>query len=518
MPGSASRLRERVFLFFIIAGFVLGLVVLLLQCHDLVDDAYISARYARNLVQGYGLVYNRGEALERVEGYSNFLWVLLLALGLKLGLSIKFTAQALGVVSGLLSLLVIFLWLKQETQSRWLALLAGYFLASNIYFAIWQVEGLESGLFGFLLLAGIYAFSKNHLRRAMLLCLLASLTRPDGILLFFVIAGVQIFRSGKKLSAQKQNLKIWLWFIVPYLGYFLFRAIYYQSLFPNTFYAKTGLGWLALREGLFYFKSFFLKNPHLLPLYLLLLYALARLKKFSPAIQAGLILVGIYSLFIFLVGGDWMPGFRFLVHIFPLLCGCSMIAGLELARDLKYSLKSSRQIVSALFMIMVAGNLYAFSSYSLKDSFEKSWHREQSKWYLPTARWLKTYVWQNQSIALGDIGYIGYFGDHHRIIDTMGLVDRHLGRLKGISSMTTDLDYIFSQNPFCIVSLVHHYPNGAWLGHSEFDRKLAQDARFKEKYRLVKEIYGWHSVEISRTDWKKRQSEVFFRIYFRNHP
>ena len=43
----------------------------------LTDDAFISFRYVRNLLEGYGLVFNRGE---RVEGYSNFLWVLELAL------------------------------------------------------------------------------------------------------------------------------------------------------------------------------------------------------------------------------------------------------------------------------------------------------------------------------------------------------------------------------------------------------------------------------------------------------
>jgi hypothetical protein len=40
------------------------------------DDAYISYRYAENLVRGEGLVFNHGE---RVEGYSNFLYVLAVA-------------------------------------------------------------------------------------------------------------------------------------------------------------------------------------------------------------------------------------------------------------------------------------------------------------------------------------------------------------------------------------------------------------------------------------------------------
>jgi hypothetical protein len=43
------------------------------------DDAFTSYRYAENLVQGHGLVFNPGE---RVEGYSNFLYVLIMAAGL----------------------------------------------------------------------------------------------------------------------------------------------------------------------------------------------------------------------------------------------------------------------------------------------------------------------------------------------------------------------------------------------------------------------------------------------------
>src|SRR4051812_8768436 len=42
-----------------------------------IDDAYISFRYARNFAHGDGLVYNLGE---RVEGYTNFLWTVILGL------------------------------------------------------------------------------------------------------------------------------------------------------------------------------------------------------------------------------------------------------------------------------------------------------------------------------------------------------------------------------------------------------------------------------------------------------
>ena len=46
------------------------------------DDAFISFRYAENLVQGLGLVFNEGE---RVEGFTNFSWTLVTALAMRVG-------------------------------------------------------------------------------------------------------------------------------------------------------------------------------------------------------------------------------------------------------------------------------------------------------------------------------------------------------------------------------------------------------------------------------------------------
>ena len=45
---------------------------------SLLDDEMISMRYARNLAHGFGLVYNPGG--DRVEGFTNPLWVLYMAL------------------------------------------------------------------------------------------------------------------------------------------------------------------------------------------------------------------------------------------------------------------------------------------------------------------------------------------------------------------------------------------------------------------------------------------------------
>jgi len=70
-----------------------------------IDDAYISYRYAQNLVDGHGLVYNIGE---RVEGYTNLLWTLMVAGGIALGVSASLVGHWLGFASGVLLLLATY--------------------------------------------------------------------------------------------------------------------------------------------------------------------------------------------------------------------------------------------------------------------------------------------------------------------------------------------------------------------------------------------------------------------------
>ena len=62
--------KEVVLLLLILAAFVIHSIVL-----DFTqDDAYISYRYVENFIEGHGLVFNIGE---RVEGYTNFLWMMI---------------------------------------------------------------------------------------------------------------------------------------------------------------------------------------------------------------------------------------------------------------------------------------------------------------------------------------------------------------------------------------------------------------------------------------------------------
>src|SRR5262245_5805192 len=83
----------------LVLAFLVLLAVLLIHIRHywpfLSDDALISLRYARRLLDGHGLTWTDGP---RVEGYSNLLWVLLTALAGALGLDLIVAARLLGVV------------------------------------------------------------------------------------------------------------------------------------------------------------------------------------------------------------------------------------------------------------------------------------------------------------------------------------------------------------------------------------------------------------------------------------
>src|SRR5262245_4613068 len=71
------------------------------------DDAFITFRYARNLVDGHGLVFNPGE---RVEGYTEFLFALLMAGGIALGMAPEAFSNVLGVACGTAILAIVTIW------------------------------------------------------------------------------------------------------------------------------------------------------------------------------------------------------------------------------------------------------------------------------------------------------------------------------------------------------------------------------------------------------------------------
>jgi hypothetical protein len=304
------------------------------------DDAFLSFRYARNLVRGHGLVFNVGE---RVEGYTNFLWTLLVAAGMELGIDPVNLANALGLAAFAGTLFLLVLLTRRSGGQGWLALpWAAAALALSRDAQVWATSGLETALFGGFLTLGVALLcGKIDARRAAFsgtAFVLAALTRPEGPLAY-ASTGLALFllvRPGARVLLAFAAPALFLW-----LPWFLGRWSWYGWPFPNTYYAKSGhLAWWS--QGGRYVTLFVRTNWSVLVTasvaLALLPWAIRRARgaawraaaqdrAWLFALAAGAPLI----LYTARVGGDFMHA-RFLIPTLPLLLfaaeeGARVLAG-----------------------------------------------------------------------------------------------------------------------------------------------------------------------------------------------
>lgn len=164
------------------------------------DDAYISYRYAANWARGLGPVYNSGE---RVEGYTNFLWVAFLALAARAGADVVTVSRNAGMVACWLLLVLAYRCTTVELgRSRLMGFGVAAALALHGALAANARSGLETLPLACVVLAAQVALLAE-LRRGRrhwtsgLLYGIASLIRADGIL--FVVPAVQQIEDGLRL-------------------------------------------------------------------------------------------------------------------------------------------------------------------------------------------------------------------------------------------------------------------------------------------------------------------------------
>lgn len=280
----------------------------------LIDDTFNSLRYARNLAAGEGLVFNAGE---RVEGYTNFLWVLLAAAATRLGAD---PMLALRFVSALASATILILIGRRHGP------LALALLAAAPAFAFWSVTGMETALFaGLLLLAWTVGWQESVRGRrlgSVALFLLLALTRPEGAALFALCHALFWAAEGCSRSSFGRHAVDALLFAAGYGVYFAWRLAYYGSLFPNTYHAKvTGdaaqwrTGWKAAVEWAAAHPIF---AASLLVVAGLLLAPTGRrelLAERQTLAVGGLCLA--WCAYVVGIGGDFMPFFRFFLPVAP---------------------------------------------------------------------------------------------------------------------------------------------------------------------------------------------------------
>ena len=315
----------------------------------LTDDAFISFRYARNLVDGHGLVFNPGE---RVEGYTNFLWTLELAgIWALFGVRPEHSAPWLSVLFTAGTLVAVLYQIARMPSLRHRGLIAWMslgLLCGSATFAVWtSAGGLETRQFTFFIVAAVVLLSVHRGSRLGLLSAsfslgLASLTRPEGLLIAGCCIGWFVLQSmadasGHDVSGAEGKAKrfpavvVWMlkradWrgfaclalpFALMVSAHFLFRWLYYGELLPNTYHAKFVRPWWDM--GLRYYAAASLETG----LYLLVPLAAAgfwtRWRSHRDGVYGlALLCVALHVVYVTRLGGDHFE-WRMLDFYWPLL-------------------------------------------------------------------------------------------------------------------------------------------------------------------------------------------------------
>jgi hypothetical protein len=279
------------------------------------DDAFISFRYVRNWVEGSGLVFNAGQ---RVEGYTNFLWVVLLSPFEALGAPLPLVSVALTLSCLVLTLLLTasftqHLWAQTRgaAGTRRYFPIASALLGLNYVFASFGTSGLETMFGTLLVLCAVERAERGAPLASGTFAILATLAHPDHAIFYACLALTYVLPA--------RRLRELGWFVLPfaliYAPYFAWRWSYYGDFFPNTYYAKNAYLWY-FSQGARYLALSGMSSGlwAALPL---CVYGMLRWRRLRMARFCALAIPS-FLLYIGKIGGDFMLG-RLLCPLLPLV-------------------------------------------------------------------------------------------------------------------------------------------------------------------------------------------------------
>lgn len=394
------------------------------------DDAYIFFRYSENWINGFGPVWNEGE---RVEGYTSPAWLTIMTISRLAFGSFEPGVHVISLSFGVTALLLLFTLTRAVTRDAWAGLAAALLMASDRTFAIWSTSGMETRLFGLLVLGAALLIWRQWHRPVsngesfvlgpvlFLLCL----TRPEGflfagsLLLFLLLARPSVFRSRWVFG----GLALWILGIV---GHLCWRMNYYGDPLPNTFYAK--VPGFDFRSGATFLADFTTSFPlfglaaAMAVLYHIGTALIERKPSFTSALS---VIIVAYMAYVVAIGGGFME-FRMLDAVMAPASVLIVAAMWALFRRLIPKMAS----VSALAVVIVASTIGLNNGMAFEDrdhsvmTRSEMWEDSTKAWILIGQFFGRT-VLPTESLATTAAGAIPYYSKI-RCLDQLGLNDRFI--------------------------------------------------------------------------------------------
>ena len=432
------------------------------------DDAFITFRYAANFINGEGLVYNSGE---RIEGYTNFLWLLFTILGRLGGLELVLFSKILGIVCGLGTITILYLLAGDifGRDSIWRGICC-LLLGSMYSFAYWTISGLETAAFSLAVLASMYFYLRHSYLTAPL-AVLATLLRPEGAIVFAFIFIYEIITTRSLSRFACISGVAYLSTLLPYAA---FKFLYFGGLLPNPFYAKTDFAVSRLAEGMGYAALYFW---HYLGAGLFLVPAIMAPGKYKRTLGSIGVFVILYTLYIIFIGGDVLKVHRFFVPLMPLFA-LVVVIGISCLTDRKWLITMSVIIVFGWQMWLPYKHVNTFHFAEIRLA------AKNAKLADDVLAVDKT----DFSFATTTIGIIGYRLLGHTVIDMLGLTDSTIARhpepwIEGMETTWKErhfnTPYLLSRQPDYILFSTGQKPS------APAERALFLYSQFLNNYRTV---------------------------------
>ena len=428
---------------------VLSLISTALLVHGLhmvgdfrIDDAYITFAYSKNVALGRGPIY--GHDL-RVEGYSNFLWMMLVAGGEWLGVSALTTARVLSHLAYALLLGATFFGARR-LAGRYPAALAVLILACTTDLHRLIASGLETVLYCALIGAGCVHYlveDKQRRRWSLLWFSGAALTRIDGFVPLLTLLGLELGRLVllRRWTLFPSFFRWAAWGVVPVAAFWVWRVSYYGLLFPLPYYAKASLGMLEFDRGVDYVQNGLRETG----LWLAIPFAVygVSLTERRPKVVIATFLA-VLALYVAYVGGDWMPFNRMLV---PLEAPLLVLAATGMRRLLDEGRRLGLFVRGLVVTVIAAASMFMaqhLNQLTLDTPLEKGkiGHTnhllQHTQGLVDALPFVAAMVREPGDTLVTDYGGVYAYGTDASVIEMWGLANREIalrGNTDGINAI-----------------------------------------------------------------------------------
>lgn len=456
-----------------------------------IDDAYITFRYARNLVEGAGFVYNPGE---HVLGTTTPLYTLVLAgLALVIG-SRDFPALALVVnaLTGAASVGLLYVLSKQVTGHRVPAAAAALLWAVAPYSVTFAVGGMETDLTVALLLAAAYAHVTGCPRAMAALSALALLARPDTAILLGLL-WLDLALARRQIPWREGLITLTL--LAPWL---VFGTLTFGSPLTASIAAKSAAYRISPRADLVrliqHYSTPFFEDALLGPSWrligfavYLLLCGLGGLRVVRRNRRAWPLLLYPYLYLVTFAAANPLLFRWYLSPPLPFYLLLITTGVWTLAGDLERFTISNLQLPIHTLFVAIAFAL-TLNAWTLhpdhgpdRPAPEMAWFKLELL-YAQAADVVLSHAAPGDTLCAGDIGVLGY-RTGLRVLDTVGLVTPEAARYYPadpdiyVINYAIPADLVLALDPDYVVILEVYGRRG-----------LLPDPRFQARYRLLDKI------------------------------